>query len=285
MIASTVVTSFVTTVDSQSIRWNGEWVRLTIAAMMQDEVRNWLEKQGYPLEMRAASLFKQAGFEVRQSWYYPDAETGKSRELDILVRDPDFIGIVDIEFAIECKAIKKPWLVLSTSETVSYNRAFSFAITSEAARRFVCSPERIHWFLDNLAWFSKDDLTGYSLRQSFSDGQEDIPYATGMSVLKAAHCRLEKAPRPKCPKFQFIFPVIVIDSPLLRCWLGGNGQLEMQEVSEGEYLFDPANSNIRGTAIRVVTLSGLPKFVKTAKFVAEQVRAYLKPEVDRFMKL
>ena len=50
---------------------------------MIPKVRNWLETQGYTLEMRAASAFRAIGFDVRQSSHYDDPETGKSREIDV----------------------------------------------------------------------------------------------------------------------------------------------------------------------------------------------------------
>jgi hypothetical protein len=77
--------------------------------LMMPKVKEWLEKQGFLLEMKTAAAFRDAGFEVRQSSHYVDPDTGKSREIDVLARDPDFLGIVDIQFTIECKASKKPW--------------------------------------------------------------------------------------------------------------------------------------------------------------------------------
>ena len=61
--------------------------------------------------MKTAAAFRHAGFEVRQCSHYVDPDTGKSREIDVLARDPDFLGIVDIQFAVECKASKKPWVL------------------------------------------------------------------------------------------------------------------------------------------------------------------------------
>ena len=35
-------------------------------------VKKWLKSQGYPLEMEAAQIFRQAGFRVDQSQFYTD---------------------------------------------------------------------------------------------------------------------------------------------------------------------------------------------------------------------
>jgi hypothetical protein len=100
---------------------------------MIPKIKDWLEKQGFLLEMTTAAAFPQAGFEVRQCSHYVDPDNGKSREIDVSARDPDFLGIVDIQFAVECKASKKPWVLLCSSQTLSgYNRLFAFAPMSDA---------------------------------------------------------------------------------------------------------------------------------------------------------
>jgi hypothetical protein len=47
---------------------------------MIPNVKEWLEKQGFLLEMKTAAAFRQAGFEVRQCSHYVDPDSGKSRE-------------------------------------------------------------------------------------------------------------------------------------------------------------------------------------------------------------
>jgi len=51
---------------------------------LKTKVEKWLNEQGYPLEMRVASVLQQGGFRVVQSEYFSDPETGDSRELDIV---------------------------------------------------------------------------------------------------------------------------------------------------------------------------------------------------------
>src|SRR5688500_18200731 len=97
-----------------------------------DKVMEWLSTTGFPLEMSAASAFLEAGFEVTQSHMYEDAQSDKAREIDVFARDPDYLGIVDIAFIIECKSSSKPWVVLLPTEgQVRFNRLLSFALTSD----------------------------------------------------------------------------------------------------------------------------------------------------------
>jgi hypothetical protein len=75
------------------------------------KVREWLEKQGYSLEMEAASEFRKVGFEVTQSSYYIDPETAKPREIDVEAISGSSLGFVDVRFFI-CKSSDKPWVLL-----------------------------------------------------------------------------------------------------------------------------------------------------------------------------
>lgn len=98
--------------------------------MESTKVLEWLQKTGFPLEMYAASTFRGAGFDVRQSATYADPDCAKGREIDVLAQDPDVLGLVEISFVVECKASLNPWVVLTSDDALSnYNRLFAFAIT------------------------------------------------------------------------------------------------------------------------------------------------------------
>ena len=131
---------------------------------MIHKIKDWLEGQGFSLEMQAASAFRAAGFEVRQSSYYSDSETGKGREIDVVARDPDTLGVVDITFIVECKSTKKPWVILCSPDVLAgYNRLFAFGVLSEKAIRFMA--ENMTNLVTRIDWLQKDGLVGYSARQ------------------------------------------------------------------------------------------------------------------------
>lgn len=248
---------------------------------MIPNLREWIEKQGFSLEMRTASAFRKAGFEVRQSSCYIDPETSKPREIDVLAKDPDLLGVVNIAFAVECKSSTKPWVLLCSPDTLSgYNRLFAFASTSENARRVMA--DRISKLMDRFEWLRKDGLTGYSARQAFSD--VDVAYAAAIGVTKACNALLRQAPLPK-DILVFAFPIIVIDGPLIRCSLSENGETTLEEVDEGEFLFAGyAPHEFGGTCIRVITANHATEFAKQAKQVADQLRLELKAEQDTVLE-
>ena len=68
----------------------------------------WLQKQGYPLEMEVASALRKKGLWVRQASYYKDPESDKSREIDVICTEAEVLGMAALHFVVECKASKKP---------------------------------------------------------------------------------------------------------------------------------------------------------------------------------
>lgn len=51
---------------------------------LDNKVKDWIQKTGFPFEMEVANAFVNAGFMVAQSVYYRDNELGKYREADII---------------------------------------------------------------------------------------------------------------------------------------------------------------------------------------------------------
>jgi hypothetical protein len=75
--------------------------------------------------------------------------------------------------------------------------------------------------------------------------------------------------------------VIVVDAPLIQYWLQPEGQLQLEEVDQGEFLFFARIPHFFGSCIRVVTLKHVPDFAQEAKKAAEQFRAALKSEEQK----
>jgi hypothetical protein len=80
--------------------------------------------------------------------------------------------------------------------------------------------------------------------------------------------------------YVFAFPVIVVNSPILQCVLTDEGEIEVTEVAEGEWLFAAKIPEDFGACIRVVSLPRLPEYVKEAKALSTIVRHSLSAEQD-----
>src|SRR4051794_23707259 len=85
---------------------------------IEDQIREWLHKGGYPLEQSAERAFVCAGFDVRRGVHYDDTDQGRTtrRETDVVaIRSgqlkvpvsayPDEPAVIDVTLAvvIECK--------------------------------------------------------------------------------------------------------------------------------------------------------------------------------------
>lgn len=241
-----------------------------IAAMnMISDVRDWMDKTGYPLEMRTASEFRVAGFEVRQSSYYTDPETSKPREIDVEVISKSLVGLLDVRCFVECKSSEKPWVLLASADTLTnYNRIFAFATMSVHARNIFAQSDGFYERLEKYPWLKKDGVVAaYSLRQAFSNEKaNDVAYAAAMNVTKA--CYQHISTKSFEANLHIAFPVIVVDTDLIRCTLDSHGEIELQLIEEGEFLF---TGHEAGTCIRIVTMAHLPIFAREAKRVAQQL--------------
>lgn len=244
-------------------------------SLLPEKVLDWLKTTGFPLEMEAASAFRAVGFDVRQSAIFPDPQSDKGREIDVLAQDPDFIGVIEISFVIECKSSSKPWVVFTSEDALSgYNRLLAFGVTSGAARNILA--ERT----GNPLWeryIGRPEHGGYGFRQAL--GKESDPaYTAAIGAIKACHGIAQDRVSSSIPRLAFAFPVIIIDSPLFECSRKHDGELELVEVSNSEFLFSAHIPDSIGCCIKVVTRDFLPEFAKWAKVLANTIREELKDE-------
>jgi hypothetical protein len=245
----------------------------------KDAVKAWLERSGFPLEMEAAVAFRQAGFEVRQSATFSDSQTDKAREIDVLASWPDFLGIIDVSFVLECKASSKPWVVLTSDNAFEgLSRISAFAITSRAAKSALA--KRFRKKLGALEKYIKiPSRGGYALHQAF--GPESNPaYAAAVSVLKA--CKSIVTNDENSPVHSFAFPLVIVDAPLFECSLDAKSrELQIVEVGASVFRFTAHVPERAGCCIRVITKKELEKSAEWAKTLAEAIFKELKPEQDK----
>lgn len=243
----------------------------------RQKVLKWMESTGFPLEMAAANAFRQANFEVRQSSTYIDSETGKGREIDVVVTDPDIIGAVDIGFVLECKSSNRPWVVMRSDDAfANYHRFCAFAPMTDSAQEALVrkAPE-----LRSMSYIERPSEGGYGLRQAF-DGA-DQAYTAAMGVVKACVHLVKKREEQSFKPAAIYFPVIVVDTPIFECSLQADGHLALQEVVHSEFLFTAHIPDWVGSWVRIIGKSDLPRYAAWARTLATALRADLKCEEDR----
>jgi len=84
---------------------------------LQKRVGAWLEKTGYPLEMRVARDFfgdHTREWNISPNWYYHDKKSGEYREIDLFADwMSHYRGAIVWWFTlvVECKSTGNPWII------------------------------------------------------------------------------------------------------------------------------------------------------------------------------
>lgn len=247
---------------------------------LKNKIEEWLLKQGYPLEMRVAKSLRNKQFQVSQSHYYKDFQTGEHREIDILAKRADRIGLVEIAFLVECKTTKKPWVLFTSEDTIDgYNRLFALGITSEKAKEALTNDRAEKLF--SLSSFKKEGRVAYGTTIAFTSGH-DTAFKAAMSASKAALGRQSelKNERGSLVPFHFSFPIIVVDGPIFECYLE-NEEMVVQELSDSYLFFSNHHEKEPPTCIRVVKSNMLEAFCHEAAQLTETLLEFLEPEIEK----
>lgn len=247
-----------------------------------------MNKTGFPLEMKTALSFRNHNFDVYQSHCYNDFESDKSREVDVLAIhiDPSSTGIIDVSYVMECKASKKPWVVLKGEVlSDSYHRLNSFCITSDKGREAFVN-KLLDGELEHIRDFTETSrYAGYDFRQAMG-GDHDPAYSAAIGVIKASLSYVHERTCNVSDKLCFCFPVIVVDSPLFECSLNELGELELKEVQRSCFNFSSYHPEVVSTTITVITKSELDNFSEEAEKIAVSIRKeFAKQESELFNKL
>ena len=218
------------------------------------KVYEWLQKQGYPLEMEVASALSEKGLWVRRASHYTDPESDKSREIDVISTETDVLGMAELHFVVECKASEKPWILFSSKDTLAnYNRLFALGILSDQARHALS--KHIDGARNLFAWFNKKRRVGYSMTQAFTNSDDPVHSAVFGAVKACLWLRKETS----CPLF-FAFPVVVVDAPLVECFLDDDGEMHVEEIPDGVLFFDGQLPNAHGCCLRIISRGSLRNY-------------------------
>ena len=233
---------------------------------MEKKIKEWLESQGYPLEMKVARLFRAQGFRIVQSEFYEDTETGKWRETDLTACIDYRCDRVHarIEFVVECKSTpKKPWVLFTGGQGLAdparVAQCAASKLGTEALMR-LCQRKDIQ----DLALFQMHSRTAYGMTQAFTTGN-DITYTAATSVSKATAAEIKEADsyaslvEPIC---LFVFPLIVIDAELVETHLQDNGEIAVNSINSGTLAWRQRLVGAPHTIIRLLRIDEVESYTK-----------------------
>jgi hypothetical protein len=249
---------------------------------MQKNVDEWINSQGFPLEMLAEKQFNAQGFKTSISEYYEDYETKKHREIDVTAILNELAGsrfLTQVIFKIECKYTKKfPWVLFTRSKTDGDNHpwlpllyskhgAYLFSQMREDATEMEIANHTFH----------KTERIGYGIVQSIKpkdEDKEDLAFKACSSAFKASwHTILKTNLNPSPLEFMLVLtlaiPVVLIDGKLFECFLNDSGKTNTREIKSGIMEWKYSNPNGGSTHLHIVTKEFLSEFTNQAKSFAQ----------------
>ena len=202
-----------------------------------NKVRKWIDESGYGLEMRAASLFRQAGLPTIQGEFYLDPESGVPRETDIHVYEPHGITYdqASVSVVAECKRTSKPWVLFSTQRQFDSTASVEQRLTTPSGAR-VLKALASQAAVQQLSLFQLPTHLGYSLvaasldkADKDRDGGGDRAYSGLLSVTTAAGAILEK----NRGFAAMAWPLLVLEGQLLQAVLNQQGDIDVTQIDRG----------------------------------------------------
>ena len=235
---------------------------------LQEKLKQWFNKTGFPLEIETTRAFFLQKFHVEHSAVYPDPETQQSREIDVLALRGDITGIFSILFPIECKTGDKPWVVLTDPDHYSWYSGLSIAIMSHKAQESLS--QNVEEYADIYKNLFGQTAYGFSLKQAFS-GENDHAYTACMSTLKAAKSLVEEGVEHN--RIIFAFPTLIVDTPIYEYSEGPNGEQFFNEVTSSSFFFSTQIKGYSKNIIRIVSNRALADYAEKCRALSDQYRA------------
>lgn len=220
---------------------------------MNNQIKTWLTKTGYPLEMFVHKTLLAKNYLCEKSPIYSDIELGVAREIDLTAYHHGMYTddySYSIQLVIECKKSDKPLIVLCDSNSLNerYEHFFGNDVISHDGPNagflaYVQLRELTHdQRLENIGSFSKPVYSGYSVIPAFSKSDENI--YKGIMGLASANDYYRKEyydffqsvrnnktlnTTDRNP-FQLQMPVLVVDSSLYNAYLKDDGETIIEET-------------------------------------------------------
>jgi hypothetical protein len=249
---------------------------------LKSQVKGWLKGTGYPFEMQVAKCLQEAGFGISPSEYFEDSETGKWRETDVVAYEQYKNGDLQFNFALiaECKGEKEePWVLFSNKDQYPESLSISRRATSNEGRKVLRALTQ-NQAVKTSPLFAVPERSGYNLivksKTQGGNGKErtnkDVAYNALDSVLKATMGLVGRLEKMALTVIPFVWPVIVINSPLFEAYLDDSGELQVNEINKGLLIWKkPVIAN--NTFVEIYTKD---EFFSEAKNIREEAVGFLK---------
>lgn len=209
---------------------------------LEQEVRAWLDRNGYRLEMKVAQSLIPLSHTVEQGGQYVDAATKQVREFDVRA-SWSLIGVESglhfFSVVAECKNTRAPWVVFSGGIDWTWDTFLPVdGIDSSCPTCVDVGEGVVAEAVRNI------DQWGYAVtekRNPDKGSSNDHAREAVLSAASAAYSMVEtfrqmpmpwraNEPGPKYHNYTQAVPVVVTTSPLFACSLDERGEVLLREI-------------------------------------------------------
>ena len=243
---------------------------------LTNKLKAWLDKQGFPLELRVAKTLQMKGFSVVQSSYYNDFEENKPRETDVVGRlyghfeshDDTYLNELETYAVFECKSSAKPW-VCFRGAPISHWDADLF-LTNRSGKKLISS---LKTKLGSTDLFLTTKYC-YSAALAFID--EGRAFSAMMSVMKASESLYQERLKLDKPLDSYeasayipvVHAAVVTTAPVYECSVDDTYEVALKEVPQSVVALQyprQRQESADAFVIHVVNISALSGFVEKVK--------------------
>lgn len=207
----------------------------------ESEVRAWLDRNGYRLEMKVAQSLIPLADTVEQGGQYIDAASGQVRAFDVraqwTVIGSEF-GIHFYSFVVECKNTQAPWVVFAGGADWTWDTSLpEHGVDSTCGVCVDLGEGVIAEAVRNI------DSWGYAIteKRNADKGSGRDHARDGVLSAASAACSIVEAFRRLPPAAlrdpdsryhdqALAVPLVVTTSPLFACSLDARGEIHLEEV-------------------------------------------------------
>lgn len=236
---------------------------------LENDVREWLNKSGFPLEMRTVKKIREFHpIAISQSTYYRDPTTDTLREIDVkaawcrVVNPPMFVHLV-----VECKSSTAPWVLFrgqgrpfteSDQRLMFLQSALSsFKMESDGSGmpRYIGKPYP--------ALMKKTSEGCYAIKQKAATEKnaKDQAFEATRQVVSSAYALHGREYSDTEPSLSsFTFALVVTTSPLFVAKLDENNEISVT-ATDREMVLVPLPHGSRSIQVHVVNESALHDFM------------------------
>ncbi|SFH33268.1 hypothetical protein [Amycolatopsis regifaucium] len=236
---------------------------------LESSVVDWLNKSGFPLEMRAAKVIRSAGPDVYgQSQYYTDPKTNELREVDIMASWASVIGDEHkwIHLVVEYKGPDGVWILFRhrDEDYVANGRHIMFLRSAPSnfaqpdsgpiATAYTQSPVP--------ALLQGEHNPCYGITQKGDGRGKDHAYEATRQAASGAFGVLQNVTKTNdILRAQYCLPLVVTTCRLFVAELDENNDIKVTETDRDSVIVPTHETDDHSAEVHIVHESALPQFM------------------------